>query len=246
MLVSLKTAIMQRLLFLSFLLFIPGSSKPTELSTEQYLQKLISIFDRIPEQYKHRNLRELLVWRPINKWKKDLEDEIRYGKMNQTQDSLIHLALGEPYFNYGSNAFSDTLHDKSIDRFFIRLEDWGSLSLLSEIYRVESTKISYKKILRDPDCNFITGPKSITKTCFTILFEKEKIISQEELKRLKEYLDKSGFRSFPIGFKGSCLDGNYVSVFLQEQNSFIYSGASCPSELHPLKKLADQIKLLIQ
>lgn len=234
-----------RSLFLIFLLLmIQGCSNSPHLSNEQELQKLISTYNQIPENYKHRNLHEILAYGPKS-WKKDLEDEIRYGRMAQTQDSLIQTALEEPFFDQNLNAFTNAFHNTSIDTFFLQLGNWGSLSLISEIYHLESNKIIYKKILRDPDCNYITGPKTITKECFTILVKKEKRISKEQWNDIRNFIQKCGFWGFPTKFHSSCIDGNYVSVFLREKNGFKYVGVSCPPALHPIQQLANQIIQLL-
>ena len=235
---------MKKLLLICLLFTIRGSSNSPDLSNEQELQKLISKYNQIPENYRHRNLNEILAYSPKN-WKKDLEAEIRYGKMRQTQDSLIQTALEEPFFDQNLNAFTNAFHNTSIDSFFLQLGNWGSLSLISEIYHLESNKIIYKKILRDPDCNYITGPKTIKEECFTILVKKEKRISKEQYNEIRNFIQECGFWGFPTRFHLSCMDGNYVSVFLREKDTFKYVGVSCPPALHPIQQIANQIIQLL-
>ena len=236
---------MQRLFLICLLFMIQGCPNSLNLSNEQELQKLISKYHRISDQYKNRDLQEIMAHSSTKHWKKDLEDELRYSKMRQTQDSLIQTALDEPFFNQNLNAFTNAFHNTSIDTFFLQLGNWGSLSLISEIYHLESNKIIYKKILRDPDCNYITGPKTITKECFTILVKKEKRISKEQWNDIRNFIQKCGFWGFPTKFHSSCIDGNYVSVFLREKNGFKYVGVSCPPALHPIQQLANQIIQLL-
>ena len=139
----------------------------------------------------------------------------------------------------------DDGHNPSIDTFFLQLGNWGSLSLISEIYHLESNKIIYKKVLRDPDCNFILGSETITKECFTILEKKEKPISKEQYNDIRNFIQECGFWGFPTRFHLSCMDGNYVSVFLREKDSFKYVGVSCPPAQHSIQQLLNQIIQLL-
>lgn len=235
---------MQRLFLICLLIMIQGCSNSPALSDEQELQKLISGYNQIPENYRHRELNDILAISPKS-WKKELEAEIREGRMRQTQDSLIQTALGEPFFDQNLNAFTNAFHNPSIDTFFLRLGNWGSLSLISEIYHLESNKIIYKKVLRDPDCNYLAGPKAITKECFTILVKKEKSISKEQYNGIRNFIQKCGFWGFPTRFHSSCMDGNYVSVFLRENDRSKYAGVSCPPAQHSIQQLLNQIIQLL-
>jgi hypothetical protein len=235
---------MQRLFLICLLIMIQGCSNSPALSDEQALQKLISKYNQIPENYRHRNLNDILAISPKS-WKKNLEAEIREGKMRQTQDSLIQTALEEPFFDQKLNAFTNAFHNPSIDTFFLQLGNWGSLSLISEIYHLESNKIIYKKVLRDPDCNYLTGPKTITKECFTVLVKKEKRISKEQWNGIKNFIQKCGFWGFPTRFHSSCMDGNYVSVFLRENDRIKHVAVSCPPAQHSIQQLLNQIIQLL-
>lgn len=235
---------MKKLLLICLLFTIRGSSNSPDLSNEQALQILIWKYNQIPEKYRRRDLNDILDIGPKS-WKKDLEAEIREGKMRQTQDSLIQTALEEPFFDQKLHAFTNAFHNPSMDTFFLQLGNWGSLSLISEIYHLESNKIIYKKILRDPDCNFILGSETIAKECFTILVKKEKPISKEQYNDIRNFIQKIGFWGFPTSFQLSCMDGNYVSVFLRENDGFKYVGVSCPPALHPIQHLMNQIIQLL-
>lgn len=236
---------MKKLLLICLLFTIRGASNSPDLSNEQALQILIWKYNQIPENYRHRDLNDILAI-STKSWKKDLEAEIREGKMRQTQDSLVQTALEEPFFDQKLHAFTNAFHNPSIDTFFLQLGNWGSLSLTSEIYHLESNKIIYKKVLRDPDCNYLTGPKTITEECFTILAKKEKRISKEQWNDIRNFIQKSGFWGFPTRFHSSCMDGNYVSVFLREKDGFKYVGVSCPSAQHSIQHLLNQIIQFLQ
>lgn len=235
---------MQRLLLICLMVMIQGCSNSPDLSNEQALQILIWKYNQIPEKYRHRDLNDILAHSPKS-WKKDLEAEIREGEMRQTQDSLVQTVLEEPFFDQKLHAFTNAFHNPSIDTFFLQLENWGSLSLISEIYHLESNKIIYKKILRDPDCNFILGSETIAKECFTILVKKEKRISKEQYNDIRNFIQKIGFWGFPTSFQLSCMDGNYLSVFLKEKSNFKYAGVSCPPALHSIQHLMNQIIQLL-
>lgn len=235
---------MQRLFLICLLFTIQGCSNSPDLSNEQALQILIWKYNQIPEKYRHRDLNDIWAISPKS-WKKDLEAQIREGKMRQTQDSLVQIALEEPFFDQKLHAFTNAFYNPSIDTFFLQLENWGSLSLISEIYHLESNKIIYKKVLRDPDCNYLTGSKTITKECFTILEKKEKRISKEQYNDIRNFIQECGFWGFPTGFHSSCIDGNYVSVFLRENDGFKYVGVSCPPAQHSIQQLLNQIIQLL-
>lgn len=233
---------MQRFLFLFLLLAFNSCQSLDEKNSTQSIRQLLNTYQRLPTHYQRLDLAELLFLKPIAQ-KVRLKQALDEAKRRRLVDSIQFSFLEQPFTGfYGSCLAWAEQPDLRSDSVEILVHYSQALTTEVEVHYLGATGFYYKHFRIDPDCNPTTGGKPFTVKCFSLLSEKKLLSNTNQLADLKDYVEKCDFLYAPARLEKGCLDGDYITVYVNEGNHFKVAYAHCPNELQPLRVILNKTR----
>ncbi|WP_373550104.1 hypothetical protein [Haliscomenobacter sp.] len=189
---------------------------------------------------------ELFLLKPVAQ-KIKLKQEFDLVRRRQTFDSLYFSFLGKPFSNFiGSTIARTDIPSTYGDSVEILIRHSQALAPVFDTYYIGITGLQFRRFILDENCNPYTGSKPLTSACFSVLAQKTLPANPNNFAEIKDYLNKCGFSGFPARFNNSCLDGDYVTIYVKNLGQYQVVYVHCPDELHPLRIILNKVKYFLE
>lgn len=236
---------MQRFLFLFVLVVFSACQNLDTKDSGQSIGQLLNTYHRLPAHYQRLNLSELLYLKPLAQ-KVRLKQDLEFAERRRRSDSLLFNLLGKPISNFYTSCLGWTeqpsLTSDSVEILVIYSH---ALTTNTEVHYLGPSEFLYKHFVIDAQCNPQTGSKPLTIKCLTSISEKKLPSKDGQLATLKDYLNKCDFLSGPARYDTGCMDGDYITIYVKNGNSYKVASAHCPGELQPMRLILNKARSIL-
>lgn len=237
---------MQRIISLFLVLTLCHCQGSKESKSQLNVAQLLDTYQKLPLQYQGLDFTELLLLKPIAQ-KVKLNQALDAAKKWQAIDSLYFDFLGQPFSNFIQSTVARTdIPSMNGDSVEIMIRYSEALTTIVEAYHIGITGLRFKRFVIDRNCNPNIGPKPLTSKCLSVLAQKNLPTNPDNFAEIKDYLEKCDFYGFPARFNIFCMDGDYITIYLKDDDRYQAVYAHCPDEQHPLRIILNKVKYLLK